>query len=334
MGKFAYERRDRIPRMRRILAVIVSLSCLTSTAQQPAPLQSQLESIAAAHHGKVALFAENLQTHATVALSPDEPVQTASVIKLAILYEALEQIRTGKAHFEDKLALSKTDQVQGSGVLLFFDTPLPLTLKDALTFMIIMSDNTATNLVIDHLGLANINARIVALGMKDTYLYKKIFTPLEPGVIVPADQKRFGIGKTTAQEMASLMTRLVTCELAEPGKPAAEGDAKLCSVALHMLHSQFYREGIPRYLDTLPGATDEAIANKTGALNGVRNDVAAVSTKSGMIVISIFTYDNKDQTWTVDDEGDLTIAKLARTIVATWSPQGLAPWPAVNAKSK
>ena len=60
-------------------------------------------------------------------------------------------------------------------------------------------------------------------------------------------------------------------------------DASLCNAALHMLHSQFYREGIPRYLDTLPGATDEAIANKTGALNAVRNDVAAVSTKSGMI---------------------------------------------------
>lgn len=323
-----------MPRMHRVAAILILLSCLSASAQQAAPLQSQIESIAAAHHGKVTLFAENLQTHTTVAIAPNEPVQTASVIKLAILYEALEQIRSGKAHFEDKLTLSKADQVEGSGVLLFFDTPLPLTLKDALTFMIIMSDNTATNLVIDHLGLANINARIVALGMKDTYLYKKIFTPLEPETVMPADQKRFGLGKTTAREMASLMTKFVTCELAEPGKPAAEGDAKLCDTALHMLHSQFYREGIPRYLDTLPGATDVAIANKTGALNAVRNDVAAVSTKSGMIVISIFTYDNKDQTWTVDDEGDTTIAKLARAIVNTWSPVGLAPWPAVNATSK
>jgi beta-lactamase class A len=120
-------------------------------------LAAQVKAIAAAHHGDVALFAENLTTRETVTISPDTPVQTASVIKLAILYEALEQVRSGKAHFDDKITLTKADQVQGSGVLLFFDTPLSLTLKDVLTMMIVMSDNTATNLVIDHLGLENID---------------------------------------------------------------------------------------------------------------------------------------------------------------------------------
>jgi beta-lactamase class A len=167
---------SRILGMRSIsLACLVTFASFMLRAQQPAPLRSQLQSIVAQHHGKVALFAENLQTHETVAISPDEPVQTASVIKLAILYEALEQVRAGKTHLDDKLTLKAADQVEGSGVLLFFDTPLPLTLKDALTLMIVMSDNTATNLVIDHLGLANIDARIAALGLKDTYLYKKVF---------------------------------------------------------------------------------------------------------------------------------------------------------------
>ena len=95
----------------------------------------------------------------------------------AILYEALDQIRDGKTRMDAKLSLTAADQVPGAGVLQQFDTPLPLTLKDALTLMIVMSDNTATNLVIDHLGLANIDARIAALGLKNTYLYKKIFTP-------------------------------------------------------------------------------------------------------------------------------------------------------------
>ena len=92
-----------------------------------------------------------------------------------------EQVRSGKAHFDDKIMLTKADQVQGSGVLLFYDAPLSLTLKDVLTMMIVMSDNTATNLVIDHLGLENIDARIAKLGLKDTYLYKKVFTPVPAG---------------------------------------------------------------------------------------------------------------------------------------------------------
>src|ERR1700730_12316161 len=96
----------------------------TSWAQAqntPRSLADQVKAIAAEHHGDVALFAENLKTRETVAISPDTPVQTASVIKLAILYEALEELRSGKAHFEDRITLTKEDQVQGSGVLLSSD---------------------------------------------------------------------------------------------------------------------------------------------------------------------------------------------------------------------
>jgi beta-lactamase class A len=295
-------------------------------------LEAQVHAIAAEHHGDVALFAENLKTHETVAISPDTPVQTASVIKLAILYEALEQVRSGKAHFDDKITLTKADQVQGSGVLLFFDAPLSLTLKDVLTMMVVMSDNSATNLVIDHLGLENIDARIAKLGLKDTYLYKKVFMPPPAGVVMPADQKKFGLGKTTAREMATVMTKIVRCELAEPGSPAQADDAKLCQVALKMLHVQFYRSAIPRYLDGMPGATSDSIANKTGSLDAVRNDVAAISTKNGMVVISVFTSNNKDHSWGAEQEGELTIAKLARAIIQGWSPEGLAAWPGSSGK--
>jgi len=311
---------------------IVFFPITTQAQGAPASLATQVQAIAAEHHGDVALFAENLATHETVAISPDTPVQTASVIKLAILYEALEQVRSGKTHFDDKITLSKADQVPGSGVLLFFDAPLTLTLKDALTMMIVMSDNSATNLVIDHLGLENIDGRIVKLGLKDTYLYKKIFTPAPPGTVMPADQKRFGLGKTTAREMATLMTKIVRCELAEPGSPTRPDDAALCQVALKMLHLQFYRNAIPRYLDGTPGVTSDSIANKTGSLDAVRNDVAAVSTKNGMVIISAFTFNNKDHSWGVAQEGELTIAKLAQAIIRSWSPDGLAAWPASPGK--
>jgi beta-lactamase class A len=90
--------------------------------------------------------------------------------------------------------------------------------------MSVMSDNGATNIAIDHLGLENINRRITKLGLKDTYLYKKVFTRASPGMVVPADQARFGLGKTTAREMAMLMTKVAECELAEPNGAAQVGD--------------------------------------------------------------------------------------------------------------
>jgi beta-lactamase class A len=310
-----------------LLVVFWTAVAQAQSAGAPVNLGAQIQAIASEHHGDLALFAENLKTHQTVAISPDTPVQTASVIKLAILYEALEQVRGGKAHFDDRITLTAADQVAGSGVLLLFDAPLSLTLKDVLTMMIVMSDNSATNAAIDHLGLENIDGRIAKLGLKDTYLYKKIFTPAPAGTVMPADQKRFGLGKTTAREMAALMTKIVRCELAEPGSAAGAEDPALCEVALKMLHLQFYRTAIPRYLDGMPGATSDSIANKSGALDAVRNDVAAVSTKNGMVIISAFTFNNRDHSWGSDHEAELTIAKLARAIVQNWSPEGLAAWP-------
>jgi beta-lactamase class A len=288
-----------------------------------ATLQQTIEAFQSAGRGKVSLYAHDLATGRTVAIDADQPVPTASVIKLAILYTALEQIRQGRAHLDDRLTLTKQDQVPGSGVLLFFDTPLNLTLKDALTMMIAESDNTATNLAIDHLGLKTIDDQIVALGLRNTWLYKKVYQPASGPV--PPDQPQFGLGKTTAREMGEVMERLVTCNLGPP--PVVHGvvvgipsDKNLCDAALHMLKVQFFRNSIPRYLEKLDTTEGEsAVANKTGALDHVRNDVGAVYTKQGTLVISEFTHDNADTSWTPDNEAEVLMAKLAKAIVDAWA---------------
>ena len=308
-----------------ISALLLTAALASAPAPaSPSPLQVKVEAIAATHHGHVALFARNLATGETVAIDPDRPVQTASTIKLAVLYEALEQLRAGKVKLDDPILLRKTDQVPGSGLLQQFDTPKTLTFKDALTFMVIVSDNTGTNLAIDHLGLANINARSAASGLKSTWLYKKVYQPSEAPM--PADQKTFGLGKSTAREMASLMQKITRCELSSDPKP---GDKALCAVTLTMLRNQFYRDGIPRYIEGVDsGEEGSAIANKTGALDAVRADVGAVSTKDGMLILSIFTFGNADHGWSSDAEGDVTIARLSKALVEGLAPHGLAAkWP-------
>jgi beta-lactamase class A len=264
------------------------------------PLQTQLERMAAAYHGQVALYAQDLRSGRSVALDADRPVPTASVIKLLVLEDALEQIQAGTVRLDDRIQMTARDPVAGSGVLRLFDTPLPLTFKDVLSLMIDLSDNTATNLAIDHLGLANIDAAAVRAGLKNTWLYKKVFLP--PEGPVPPDQPAFGLGKTTAREMASIIERFQTCAF----RPA------LCETAMTMLKGQFDRDGIPRYLGGLE------VANKTGALDAVRNDVGIVFAPKGPIVISIFTYDNADRRWTADNAGQLLIAHMAKAIVEAW----------------
>lgn len=290
--------------------------------KQDTSLESKVEAIAATHQGHVALYATQLNTGKTIAVDADRPVQTASVIKLAILFEAMEQVRAGKAHWDEKLTLAKGDGVSGSGVLTFFDTPLTLTLKDVLTMMVIVSDNTATNLAIDRFGVDAVNARIAWLGLKDTHLYKKIGKPASGPM--PADQPKFGLGKTTAREMATIMERIGLCQLAGSGESTEPGDTAICQTALTMLRNQFYRNTIPRYLEKLDSSeTGSGIASKTGSLNAVRNDVAIVAAKSGPMVISIFTYENEDKSWTADNQAEMMVARLAKEIVEAWSPEGL-----------
>lgn len=307
-------------RIRFILPLFLLIGAsITLRAQEDTALTAQLQPLIQTHHGHVALYAHDISSGKTVAINADTPVPTASVIKLTVLFEALKQIQEGKVHFDDKLALTKANQVEGSGVLMFFDAPQTITLKDVLTMMIIVSDNTATNVAIDYLGLKNVDDRIQWLGLKDTWLYKKVSLP--PVGPMPSDQKQFGLGKTTAREMASVMERFATCNLNASGsaaKPTAK-DQQLCDAAMHMLKNQFYRNSIPRYLETLDTTEGESkIANKTGALNQVRNDVGVVFAKNGPVVISEFTYDNQDESWTPDNQAEVLMAKLAKVIIDRW----------------
>ncbi|HWG18684.1 MAG TPA: serine hydrolase, partial [Acidobacteriaceae bacterium] len=105
------------PALVRAQAASVSAKAAAPASTAGSALEARLREIAAAHHGKVALYATQLNTGRTVALDPDAVVQTASVIKLTILFEAMEQVRAGKAHWDDKIVLQPGDAVSGSGVL-------------------------------------------------------------------------------------------------------------------------------------------------------------------------------------------------------------------------
>ena len=309
-----------------ILSVIAALAGLSTRAaaspQEDTQLDQQIKTVADAHHGHVALFAHNLRTGQTASLQPDVPVPTASVIKMGILLDAAEQIRTRKATFDERIVLTKENQVAGSGVLGELTPPIALTLADTLTLMVVLSDNTATNMAIDRLGLAHINETLRAAGLKETVLFKKVYVPATGPM--PPDQPKFGLGKTTAREMTSIMERFATCRLALDNSAPPAGDGPICGRILHMLRNQQTRDKLPRYLETVDTSEiGSAIANKTGELNRVRNDVALISTKAGPVVIAAFTWDNEDERWTGENAAEQMIGRLGKAIVDRWSPEEL-----------
>jgi beta-lactamase class A len=294
------------------LAAIVLLLAIPANASD---LEAQLKQLAASHQGHVALYAKNIATGESVSLDADRPVQTASVIKLPLMLQAFEQVNAGKLKLAESVELTKDNQVGGSGILDLMDPGLRLTLKDTITLMMTLSDNTATNMLIDTVGLKPTNEMLVRMGMKSTYFYKKVFKPAEGPM--PADQKQFGLGKTTAKEMAAVMESIYRCDM---------GDRALCIDMITIMRNQQYRDMLPRYLQASDSSEDlSPIADKIGALDDVRNDVALVYTKRGPVIISIFTYDNADKSWTPENKSEILIGRMAKAIVDAWSPDGLAP---------
>src|SRR5436190_7976871 len=153
------------------LALLVTLS---AAAQAQTSLDNQVKQIVSSFKGKVNLFAKNLDTGETYVLNPDERVRTASTIKIAVMIEAFARVAERKIKWTDEVVLTKDKKVSGSGILGELSDGLHLTFRDAVNLMMILSDNTATNLVLDVLTTDAVNARMESLGFKNIKIMRKV----------------------------------------------------------------------------------------------------------------------------------------------------------------
>ena len=153
------------------LAIILTVA-VGAGAQSP-NLDAQVRAEVAKFKGKVSLYAKNLDTGAAYGFGADDRVRTASTIKVPIMVEAFARVAEGRAKWTDELVLTDAKKVGGSGILPEFAGGLRRTLRDAVHLMIVLSDNTATNLVLDALTTDAVNARMDSLGLKQTRLLRK-----------------------------------------------------------------------------------------------------------------------------------------------------------------
>ena len=249
--------------------------------------------------GKVNLFAKNLETGATYELGGDDRVPTASTIKVAVMIEAFARVAEGKAKWTDELVLSKEKKVGGAGILPVFADGLRLTLRDAVTLMMVLSDNTATNLVIDVLTADAVNARMESLGMKETRLMRRVFGGGESAEGKKEENKRFGLGRTSPREMVTLVEKL---ERGEIVSPAASKEM------IELMKREQGTNGIWREQWRVPKAT------KSGALDALRSNVGILYDKRGRIALAITCNEISEPNWTVDNPGLLLMSRLSEII--------------------
>ena len=251
-------------------AIVVTISAV---AAQPGPLQqdlrkqlqARLDRVTEPLDGVLGYAIVDLTSHESVAARLEkQPFPTASTIKLAILYELLKQCEEGKLALDKPIPLERSQVVAGSGVLQHLSTPT-LLLGDHAALMVILSDNTATNVVIDAVGLANVTARMKSLQLGDVLLRRKMM-----------DGAAARRGDENVASPASLVR---TIELLWRG----EGLKKES------------RDAAVRILYEVPGAIRRAVpgpvrvASKTGTLDGVRAEAAVVELEGRPFALAVMT---------------------------------------------
>ena len=274
--------------------------CSAGSGGERPSLESRLAPLAAAHHGKVAIAVKHLQSGESYFLHADEPMPTASLIKLAVMAEVYCQANEKKIQLDDMVCLQKADMVPGSGILTqHFSPGAMFPLRDAVRLMIVYSDNTATNLVLDHVGIRSVNARMEAFKLPNTKINAKVFRGSTTSV-APERTKQFGLGSTTAREMISLIELIQAGKIASPAAcPEMLGHMKKCDD----------KDKFTRFLP--PGVV---VAHKTGSVNEARTDAGILYLKPGPVAICVLTAQNEDKTWKPNNAGNLLCAKVAKEV--------------------
>src|SRR5947209_16489387 len=189
-------------------SLFISSISLAQNSPSAQTLDARVRAEITPFKGKVYLFAKNLDTGETYSFSGDERVRTASTIKIAVMIEAFSRVAEERAKWTDELVLTKAARYGGSGVLPELSDGLRLTLRDCVNLMMIVSDNTATNLVLDYLTTDAVNARTNSLGFKDTRIMRRVGSGGESKEGKEPDNKRFGLGATTPHEMVQILEKL------------------------------------------------------------------------------------------------------------------------------
>jgi beta-lactamase class A len=301
----------------RAATLVAALGCShVTSAQNPQPrlapvradttaLRHKLDSIADAHHGVVGYSIIDIDNNVRMSRRGDEKFSTASLIKVAILVTVYDLVAKGQLSLDDPISMLKIDQVPGSGILQFMHTPATITVRDAAWLMITISDNTATNLILDRIIIRRVWNKMDSLGLHDTRVHSKSF--LRVSSIAMDSSAKYGLGVTTPNEMARLF------ELLAKGQAVnAKADSEMLDILEHNENDQKlqrFNYGV-------------RAAHKSGETDQVRTECSLFYLRN-RIVACVLTKENVDQRYAIDTEAHLTIANMGKAIVDAWG--GIPP---------
>jgi beta-lactamase class A len=289
----------------RHAAMTAAAFLMLAGAAAAQPLGGQLRDRVAGFPGGVSLYAKNLDSGEAIGIRETEPVRTASTIKLAVMAALFDAIARGELQWSERLTITDAEKVAGSGVIESeLSSGVQLPLQDVMHLMMALSDNTATNMILERFPADRVNAYLDRIGLGSTRSLRKILGKNGPAGVSAAGKleknQKYGLGVSTPRDMVALVERMERGELV-----SAEASREMIAVMKRCQDTT----GIRRPFGEL------AVANKTGALDALRSDVGIVYSKTGRIAIAITVDGIAQPDWGPDNPGSLLIADLARMLV-------------------
>lgn len=264
-------------------------------------LASRVESIGSSFSGTMGVAAINLTTGQEFRHQADLSFYPASTIKLPVLFEVFRGALEGRWRLDDPLTLTPQNIVEGSGVLLDLTPGLTLSVRDMATLMIVVSDNTATNVLLDLCPPEVVNRSMAELGIEGVRINRKIGMELDRP-----------LGEATPAGMARLMALIAEHQVLTP---------HACTEMLDILKRQKHKELTNRFIPETDAEDDQPpvrIASKSGWVRGVRNDVALIWAPRSTYVLSMFSRDCADRRFYHDNEGSIALARVSQAVYEAW----------------
>jgi beta-lactamase class A len=286
------------------MRALLTLSLIAAAALPATTLQDALRARIGDFPGTVTLYAKNLETGASIGIREADPVRTASTIKLPIICTVFDAVARSKARWTELLTVTAAEKSSGTGIIASeISDGVQLPLRDVANLMIVLSDNTATNLVLERITTDAVNNYLDTIGIKTTRSMRKILGAGPAAGYSAAgklpENKKYGIGVSTPQDMVAILEKLERGEIVSP-------DAS--SEILAILGRCQDGNGIRRRMGNLK------VANKSGALDALRADVGIVYAPTGRIAMAIYVDGMPKPEWSPENPGLLMIADLARIL--------------------
>ncbi len=285
-----------------VITILLTLPLFVVAQKTDKQLRAKLQEAVSGFNGNIGIYVKNLRTGKTVSINADTIFPTASIVKVPILLGIMDKIQRGELQYDSSLTYKDSLLYEGSDILGSFKSGEKILLKKVIMLMLTTSDNTASLWLQSLAGKGTrINEILDSLGLKSTRVNSR--TPGREN-----NRTQYGWGQTTPAEMGAIFEKIYRNEIFS---------AAACERMMRCLGRNYWDED--EAISQIPPTIE--VFSKNGCVNASRSEVLLVNAPHNPYIFCIFTKNNKDISWTHENEAWAMARKVSKLLWEYFEPK-------------